>query len=632
MNDPRVPRRTRVGLLGLYVAGAAFISIICFLIFDWMSGGTSPYLGAITFLVLPGILALGCLLMLVGALRRRRELKRAGHEATLRDWVPWSGMAPGDPTRLARRTLVAVVVALPFFGIMTYEGYHYTESNEFCGELCHGVMHPEWIAYQRSPHARVECVECHIGEGASWFVKSKISGIRQVFTYALDIYEKPIPPALTELRPARETCERCHWPAKFHGDQLKEVPHFASDAQNTERTVTMMVKTGGADPLIGQPSGIHWHMALGNEIEYVATDRALQEIPWFQVTDLDTGESKVYRSDGEPIDAPPPDGIRRVFDCMDCHNRPTHVFRSPDAAVNELLGRGERLREIPYAKGKLVEVLAAGYTSQREAAAAIEGKLRDYYEQEHPEVWDGRRGDVERLIELGQEVFRKNIFPERQASWRVYPNNIGHFEFQGCFRCHEGEHVDEAGQPLTRDCKTCHEFLVPAETKAGRPTQVVGDYEHPMALEGPHAALRCDQCHTGGPTPPPTCSGCHAPVDAFRSGSLPAAREVLGDLELQADSMVGIVDCAGCHDLSRPQTIETIGESCLMCHEPSYAEMPSRWRSELGGRIEELRGEAGEEASRVLRALERVGPQHNPAAARTLLDRLETRDRPSAKP
>jgi hypothetical protein len=619
------PSKSWLGLLGMYLAGVAVVLIICFLILDWMSGGTSPYLGAVTFLVLPGVVVFGCLLMLIGALGRRRQLKRAGRAAEWRDWIPWSGMEPGDPARLARRTLVGAVIALPFLGVMTYEGYHYTESNKFCGVLCHGVMDPEYTAYQQSPHARVDCVECHIGEGASWFVKSKISGIRQVFTYALDIYEKPIPPALTELRPARETCEQCHWPAKFHGDQLKEVPHFASDRANTERTVTMMVKTGGADPLVGDPSGIHWHMALGNKIEYIATDAALQEIPWVKVTSLDSGESEIYRADGAPADAEAPEGVRRVLDCMDCHNRPTHVFRSPNAAVNEVLGRRPELTDVPYAKARLVLALSAGYDSQPEAVKAIERTVEEYYREQQPQVWHSRQTELQKLVDLGQDVYERNVFPERQASWRVYPNNIGHMESPGCFRCHDGRHVNESGEALTRDCKSCHEFLVPAETKEGRPTRVVGSFEHPLELSGPHAAERCDQCHTGGPTPPPTCTGCHEPVDTFRAGDLPAATQVLSDLDLPADGMLGIVDCAGCHGPEASASFEQIGESCLMCHEPRYAEMPAQWREQLGGRIAGLRDALGSEGEAVLDALEHAGVQHNPEAARAILDRLEKR-------
>lgn len=624
MVEHRAPTQSRLSLVGLYLAGAALVLIACFLLFDWMSGGTSPYLGAVTFLVLPAVLALGCLLMLAGALRRRRELKKRGQGVSLRDWIPWTGMAPGDPARLATRTLVGVVVALPFFGLMTYEGYHYTESNEFCGVLCHGVMHPEYTAYQSSPHARVDCVECHIGEGASWFVKSKISGIRQVFTYALDIYETPIPPALTELRPARETCEQCHWPAKFHGDQLKQVPHFASNEENTDRTVTMMVKTGGADPLVGEPSGIHWHMALGNRIEYVATDAELQQIPWVQVTPNEGGPGKVYRSDGKPADAPPPDGIRRVLDCMDCHNRPTHVFRTPDAAVNTLLARQPELASIPFAKARMVEALSAPYESQREARSAIEEKLTRTYREQHPQVWEDRREDVEEMVELAREIFDKNVFPGRKASWRYYPDNIGHFESPGCFRCHEGRHVDASGEALTRDCNTCHEFLVPAKTEAGRPTRVVGPFEHPYELEGVHATLRCNECHTGGPTPESTCTGCHQDVTSFRAGSLPVAEEVLGELDIGPESMEGIVDCTGCHDPAATSTA-SVAESCSFCHEPGYSEMVSTWRAEFDQRIESLEDRLDERETSVLRTLERTGPQHNPDAARIILDRLEKR-------
>lgn len=620
MKRPEPSTSNRTGLAGLYVAACALVLMLCFLIFDWMAGGTSPYLGAVTFLLLPALIAAGCALVLLGGWLERRRLQREGLSPSWRDSIPWKGLAPGVPARHATRALVGLVLALPLLGLMTYEGYHFTESNEFCGVLCHGVMHPEYTAYQASPHARVDCVACHIGEGADWFVKAKISGIRQVFTYALDIYETPIPPALTELRPARETCEQCHWPAKFHGDQLLRVPHFASDEENTERTVTMMVKTGGADPMQGEPSGIHWHMALGKRIEYVATDDALQVIPWMRVTSRGAGESKVYRADGAPSDAPPPEGTRRVLDCMDCHNRPTHVFLSPNAAVNRALSREPALATVPYAKARLVQALSADHASQDEALAAIESDLEAYYRDEQPDAWAGQRAQVEALIALGKQIYERNIFPEREADWSIYPNNIGHMESPGCFRCHDERHVDGEGVALTRECRACHDFLVPTKTIAGEPTRVVGSFEHAYELEGPHALTRCDQCHSGGPTPPATCTGCHADIESFRSGEL-------AGLELEADSMWDFVACTDCHDPTA-HTRAAIAETCTMCHDPEYADMPAEWRASFDARIEALEGTLDERGKRILSLLEGAGPQHNVEAARTLLDQLEAEREP----
>ena len=151
----------------------------------------------------------------------------------------------------------------------SYRAYEFTDSTTFCGQLCHTVMHPEDIAHDHSAHARVSCVECHVGSGASWYVKSKMSGLRQVVKTVLNTYPRPIETPVANLRPASQTCEQCHWPRRFWGAQLKVFNHFASDEANTPRQVRLLIKTGGGDPNSGQEAaGIHWHMNIANKIEY----------------------------------------------------------------------------------------------------------------------------------------------------------------------------------------------------------------------------------------------------------------------------------------------------------------------------------------------------------------------------
>ncbi len=126
-------------------------------------------------------------------------------------------------------TLVNIVIA----GQTGYSAVSYMESVTFCGQTCHTVMQPEFAAYQNSPHSRVECVKCHIGPGASWFVRSKLSGVGQVFAVTFNTYQRPIPTPVRNLRPARETCEACHWPEKFGEDRLRVIEKFADDEENT---------------------------------------------------------------------------------------------------------------------------------------------------------------------------------------------------------------------------------------------------------------------------------------------------------------------------------------------------------------------------------------------------------------
>ncbi|RMF71756.1 MAG: cytochrome C [Acidobacteria bacterium] len=626
MTDPVSRSGSRLAMAGLVTAGVSVMLILVFLLVDFLASGTSPYIGAVTFLVLPVVLALGVSMIAAAIWIRVRRFRAARRPITFWDLLPWAGMEVGEPRRIALRMMTVGALSFPFLGVMAYQGYHFTESNEFCGQLCHSVMEPEYTAYQLSSHARVGCVDCHIGEGASWFVKSKISGIRQVFAVMLETYSRPIPPAIKELRPARETCEQCHWPAKFHGNQLVDFPHFESDEKNTPRPVSMLVRTGGADPLFGDPSGIHWHMALGFEIQYVATDEALQEIPWVRFREIQTGEEVIYRSDGKTSVDPPPEGTLRTLDCMDCHNRPTHVFRSPDRAINNLLAREPELARLPFAKREAVAVLSTRYATKDEALAAIRDRLRAFYSENYPAVWAGRREDIVRLIERCQEIYRTNFFPKMGSDWRAYPNNLGHFEYRGCFRCHEGRHVDDAGNPISHECNACHDFLVESTLPDGRTIQAVGQFTHPVKLEGIHQQIRCSECHDGGPARPRTCQGCHAEQSGFREGRFEGL-DWLG-VSIEADVMDGMVDCTDCHDLSERRSLERIAEACVTCHDDeTYGEFVTMWNDDFTERIAALRAEGNARTVELLDRLERAGTLHNPDATEAILSAIERRAR-----
>ncbi|WP_394700514.1 NapC/NirT family cytochrome c [uncultured Ilyobacter sp.] len=349
-------------------------------------------------------------------------------------------------------------LVLPGLAVSGYEGYHYTESTEFCANVCHEVMEPQGTAHARSPHARVRCAECHIGEGADWFVKSKLSGTRQVLAVWRDSFHRPIPPAITELRPARDTCEQCHWPARFHGSQLKEIVHYSPDEANTRRAVRMLLKTGGADEATGQVEGIHMHMLASGTIEFISLDEFLQEIPWVRYTRLD-GTQSVYRSDGKSNNAPPPLGTHRAIDCMDCHNRGAHHFLSPQSAISLMMETGEMAADLPFLKREAVRVLVGNYDDIAAANDGIAEGLRVFYESQYPELAQSRSAAIDQAITKTQEVYRQNFFPAMKVDWRTYPENIGHMQTPGCFRCHDGLHVDEAGTPINSDCTVCHTFL-----------------------------------------------------------------------------------------------------------------------------------------------------------------------------
>jgi len=505
--------------------------------------------------------------------------------------------------------------------VMSYEGYYYSDSDSFCGLVCHGVMDPQYTAHLHSPHARVQCAECHIGRGATWYVKSKLSGVRQVVAVTLDTYPRPIPAAITELRPATATCRQCHWPAKFYGDQLVTRHHFAPDKENSPTEIRLLVKTGGSDITTGPPSGIHWHMALGRSIEFVAIDDALQEIPWVRDTDPSTGRQVIYRSDGRSPTDPPPDGIRRTVDCMDCHNRATHVFRSPSLAADEALNVDPALQALPFAKRELVAALVVPYPTKAAGLQQVPEVLRAFYREKYPEVFQQHRDVVDRLAEVGGEIYQLNTFPEMDVNWRTYLDNIGHKDFPGCFRCHDGEHKDATGKPISHDCSGCHSFLVRAQSKEKNALMQIGPFVHPIALEGRHARIRCDRCHSGGVAPASTCSGCHIFVTSFRAGASPA----FSSFGISADPMNGVVECTDCHDLSKPTNAESLNAACMECHddEPDrFTGIVKRWDDEFARLFRQAEAHATPDTEKIISALRAAGPAHNNAAARRILSSL----------
>ncbi len=511
-----------LSLLGLFIVTVSLLLAVTFFLFTVVTGKSNRYLDVVGFLILPGVFATGLAIVPVGViwahLRRRRGLEGVPRRLRI------------DLADARTRGAVAVFlgatffIVLPALAVLSYEGYTFTESTEFCATVCHTVMKPEGTAHAGSPHARVTCAQCHIGEGAGWFVKAKLSGLRQVWAVWTDSYSRPIPPAITDLRPARDTCEQCHWPAKFFGSQLKELVHFSPDEKNTRRVVRLLLKTGGADEREGRVGGIHMHMLVSGSIEYVATDDHLQEIPWVRYHTPD-GQTVVYRADGKPSDAPPPAGTMRTIDCMDCHNRGAHHFRPPQAAINLQMDAGRIDPALPYIKREAVAALVGDYPDTATAEREIARRITTFYRENYPDLWSARNEAVRTAVRRIQEVYRRSFFPEMRSDWRTYPENIGHMISPGCFRCHDGLHVDARGQAISSSCTTCHDFLTPIEDRAGEFRQ--GGFTHSMNLVQ-HQKLRCNQCHTGGPLP--LCYDCHATGQAlenWRRGRLrrpPAAR------------------------------------------------------------------------------------------------------------
>ncbi len=603
---------------GFFISLMGVMLMLTFGLFSMISSHTNPYVDIIGYLVLPGVLFVGVTLVPAGIFIKSWRIKRKDPTQKLVMRFPRIDFNDPIQRRAAKVVLVSIFVLLPVVGVSSYHGYHYADSADFCAKACHVPMEPQATTYEHSAHARVSCAECHIGSGASWFVKSKLSGTRQVLAMWRNSFSRPIPPAIHELRPARETCEKCHWPKKFFGQQLRRIVHFRSDEKNTRLEFDMLLKTGGGDESMGRAEGIHLHMALEGQIEYIASDALLQDIPWVRFVDK-TGVESIYRNDGMPSSGPQPSGAIRKLDCMDCHNRPAHKFQSPSNAIDIFLEVGRIDTTLPFIKREALAALVVPYPDRETAEREIGSRLIDFYESQYPKIWEARKASVKQAIDITRLAYSKNFFPDMRVDWRTYPDNIGHKISAGCFRCHDGQHVDQRGERLSHACNSCHTFLNPIEKNGHNLTQE-GEFIHPYELQGSHASLRCDQCHTGGQSPPTSCDGCHDSVTEFRGGLLLGFEQIKYEPDPMRD-----LDCEACHNLSEPTTIETIDAMCMDCHDDEAFEgMLASWSKEAEQLLSQAQNKFGNDTEKfdVLQALRKSGPMHNIQATRAILQGL----------
>ncbi len=431
---------------------SATVFLVVFLA-DLFGLHTNPYLGILFFLILPTIFVAGLVLIPLGAWVERRRLARGEAPSAMH----WPRIDLNEPLQRRRAVLVFTLTManIVIVSLASYKGIEYMDSVEFCGQVCHSVMAPEYIAYQSGPHARVSCVQCHIGSGASWFAKSKLSGTRQLLAVSFHTYSRPIPSPVQNLRPARDTCEQCHWPGKFHGDTIRRIHEFAEDEKNTESVTTLQVHVGGGTDRPGGVQGIHWHVDPANEIEYISTDDRRQVIPWVRMKDR-FGTVREFVAEGVTAEQLAK-GERRRMDCMDCHNRPSHpMAATPERAVNQMMGQGEIPKTLPFVRREAVRLLKANYPSQEAAAEGISRGFREFFRTTYPEVYMSRRQDVERAVSGVAHIYRQNVFPEMNVQFGTYPNNVGHMDFPGCFRCHDDSHKSKDGKTIGQECDSCH--------------------------------------------------------------------------------------------------------------------------------------------------------------------------------
>ncbi|NOQ45276.1 MAG: cytochrome C [Desulfobulbaceae bacterium] len=553
--------RNGLSYFGLLVAAIGLVLIVFTLLLSYSYHEPSPYIGIFAFLVFPGFIAFGLFMFLYGLWRENRRRRRAGEEKPL----PYPVLNLNSPSVRKKFGVILIIgtIGAIFSAYLTYNTFAWTESVSFCGALCHTPMKPEYTAYQSSPHARVPCVKCHVGTGVNWFVKSKLSGLYQVYAVTTDSYPRPIPTPIANLRPSRETCEECHWPEKYIGTKLRQRPYFRYDEKNTSEQISLGVKIGGR-----LFQSIHFaHVVNPEEINFVELDSAGKQIPWVAVTRQDGSTEEYVSLDfqgaAEDLAAAP----KRKMDCLGCHNRPSHTFWTPTMGVDILMTTNRISSSLPWIKKVAVDALVKEYPDRDTAHEGMQQTITGFYEKEYPKIYRDRKQELESAIEAILFIYDRNVFHDMKVNWSTYANNIGHKNWPGCFRCHDDRHVSKSGKVLTRDCLICHTIPIRG------PLQPMGIVEvesgsrlpwHPMELLGKHATILCSDCHSAGFRPLGDCAECHG-IDK----NAPMMSRRCDYCHKESQEIKPVKSCADCHGKEQGglhMVDEHSEASCMDCH------------------------------------------------------------------
>lgn len=484
-----------LSLTGFIVTANSLILILILYLYSVLSPQANTSLGLYIYIILPAFLVIGLILIPLGVILNIHKRKASQQDQDLwpvidlnirKDWA----------------TVVKIFIITTIFLVASvmgsYRAYQYTESNEFCGKLCHQVEEPEYVTYQHSSHARVTCVECHVGQGADWYVKSKLSGLYQVYSTLFKKYPRPVPTPIHSMRPERETCERCHWPEKFYSRKLRVQRSYLADSVNTEWNLSLLMKIGPEFKSMGNSEGIHWHINKNFKIEYVSDTRNRESIPWVKLTNIKTGEIKIFKDEENPLDAKTIDALeKRTMDCMDCHNRASHLFKSAPDFIDNAFMTGLIPKNLPFLKEAAMEALKMPFQNKDIAMHDISESVLKYYKDEHPDVLKSDKLRIINAIEVFQEEYKLNAFPYMRADASQYPNHIGHLESEGCFRCHSDRHKTAKGETISRNCEICHTII--AQGPTGNITNVYLNstlqFEHPTNINDKWKTKFCSECH-----------------------------------------------------------------------------------------------------------------------------------------
>lgn len=483
-----------ISFYGSLLAGFSLTLILFLLLLSLLFIDTGGYMGLIVYMVLPVFLVIGLIMIPVGMIIKTKRERRNHKEDS-----KWNVINLND--RSTRNAMIIFVMGSFVFLFLTsmgsYHAFHFTESNRFCGTLCHEVMHPEYTAYQNSSHAHVKCVECHVGEGADWYAKSKLSGMYQVYSVLANKYTKPIETPLHNLRPAKETCEKCHWPNKFYSNRIVNNISYLTDEKNSEVKITLKMKTAAPHSASGLNEGIHWHVNPNVKVEYISTHER-DVIPWVRYINLETGDTIVYQDELNMHDQSVLDSLgMREMDCMDCHNRPSHKYRTPSDYIDDGLATGIIPKELPEIKMVAMSMFGQKFSTMDSSLNYFATYINDYYKDGYPDIYNNQKELIDNAIKGIQDEFQLNAFPEMNVYHSSYAEHIGHQESAGCFRCHSGSHKSPSGKAINNDCNMCHTILAQSVDTLMQVTTINNalEFKHPVDIDEMWKEMACYECH-----------------------------------------------------------------------------------------------------------------------------------------
>jgi len=424
----------------------------------------------------------------------------------MKRFLKWLNTLFFPPAGTPRWQRVLPYIILGFLTLIVFviggAAWEYTNSSEFCGTACH-TMPPEYTSYLTSPHARVACVECHLGRGyiAENFTR-KAGDVKHIISLAFKQYEFPI--EAHELRPARETCEKCHFPEKFSDDSLREIKTYQNDPENSLVSTFLILKTGGGSARLGLGRGIHWH--IENPVYYFALDKSEQEIPYIRYTEDDGSITEYFDIESDFDATEIIEEELEVMDCITCHNRITHLVPPPDQMIDQMITNGQIQQSIPEIRRLAVDIFSRPYETSEQALNGIAG-IEGYYQTYYQDYYEENTELVQDSIAALQRAYSMSVYPEQKSDWNSHENNIGHDYSPGCFRCHDGQHLNEANEAIRLECNLCHSIPVVADT-----ADFVTDIEISRGPE-PETHLNANWITLHRDVFDPTCENCHTTAD-----------------------------------------------------------------------------------------------------------------------